>query len=164
MSLLKARAPVESAGTCHECKPGSEMALFRLLIEPVNTDVRDTPMHDNVKQLANADRVQQLFVPSLSRVRAHVHENGFHVHPEQPVSVGHIGQMHAMMEPHGLTARLSFSPGDDSTAVTAALTSEHVQELVENGVTDVKVPLQQGTFRLHSTRAGRITAVEFATH
>ena len=161
MSLLKTRAPTKSDGTCHECKPGSESSVFRLMIEPVNTDVRNAPVHDSVKQLANADRVQQLFVPSLSRVRAHVHENGFHVHPEQPVSVGHIGQMHAMMEPHNLTARLSFSPGDDTTAVTAALTSAHVQELVQNGVADVKVPLDQGTFRLHSTRTGRITAVEF---
>ena len=165
MSLL--RQPTASVaasppdGTCHECAASTESGVFRLMIEPVNTDVRDQPMHDSIKQLANADRVQRLFLPSLLRTRAHLHGNGFHVHPEQPASVGHIGQLHSMMEPHGLVARLSLTPGNDDTAVTAALTQDHVQELVQNGVADVRVPLNQGTFRLHSTRTGRITGVEF---
>lgn len=162
MSLLKKRNLTVPAGTCQECKPGLDSTVFRLLIEPIRTDVRSAPQHDAIKQLANADRVQQLFVPSLSHVQAHVHGNGYHVHPEQFASVGHIGQMHAMMEPHALTARLAFSPGNDSTAVTAVLSSAHVQDLVQNGVVDVKVPLDQGTFRLHSTQNGRITAIEFA--
>lgn len=161
MSLLKTRPASAPPAACNECKPGSSDTVFRLMIEPLNTDVRDQPLHDSVKQLANANRVQQLFVPALSRVQAHVHGDGYHVHPEQPESVGHIGQMHAMMEPHGLTARLSFSPGNDCSAVTAKLSSNHVQELIQNGVADVKVPLDKGTFRLHSTRVGRITGVEF---
>ena len=163
MSLLKSKPASSTAdSTCNECSPGADASVFRLIIEPSNTDVRDQPVHDSIKQLSNAERLQNLFAPSLLRTRAHVHENGYHVHPEQPASVGHIEQMHTMMEPHGLVARLSLAPGNDEAAVTAALTSDHVQELVKNGIVDVKVPLDQGTFRLHSTRTGRITGVEFS--
>ena len=160
MSLLrKARRP--AVDVCRECKPGEVPSTFRLLIEPINNDIRSEATHDAVVQLANADRLQQLFVPMLSRVEGRVHGDGYHMHPDQPEKVGHIGQMHAMMEPHDLIARLSFTPDREQTAVTASLTNDHVQELVANGAVDVEVPLGQGTFRLHSTRVGRVTAVEY---
>jgi len=164
MSLLRKNraAPKVAYDQCTDCKAGPTASTFRLIVEPKNTDVRARALHDDLRQLENADRVQSLFVPSLARVDALVHGDGYHVHPDQPDSVGHIAQMHTMMEPHGLTARLSFTPDRDRTAVTAALTAEHVQDLVQNGSVDVCVPMDQGTFRLHSTRPGRITAVEYA--
>ena len=160
MSLLRKKAKVD-VDACHDCSPSTTAATFRLMVEPASTDVRDKALHDSVAQRHNADRIQQMFVPTLSAVAAREHGDGYHVHPEQPGRVAHITQMHDMMAPHGLTARLSFTPGCEKTAVTAAFTAEHASALAADGIVDVHVPLDQGTFRLHSTREGRITAVEY---
>ena len=86
------------------------------------------------------------------------------VHLAQQAAVllgAHVAQLHDLLDEHGLAARVSFRANDESNAVAASLDRAHVEELCANGVVDVAVPLGQGTFRLHSTKPGRITAVEY---
>ena len=163
MSLLRSTSKVNDTAehACNDCTPSRTLATFRLMVEPANSDVRDRARHDSSVQLENAARIQNMFIPTLAEVAAREHGDGYHVHPEQPTSVAHIAQMHDMMEPHALVARVSFSPGCDKPAVTAAFTADHANELATNGIVDVRVPLEQGTFRFHSTREGRVTAVEY---
>jgi len=124
-------------------------------------DVRDHVAHDTTKQLVNADRIQGMFLPSLFEAPARAHGTGYHIHPEEPHSVAHVAQLHDLLDEHGLAARVTFRASDESNAVSATLERAHVEQLCENGVVDVSVPLGQGTFRLHSTKPGRITAVEY---
>lgn len=160
MSFIKKNSNSASANVC-SCQETPSDAKFRLTIEPEQLDVREHPKHDEVGQLANAERVQQLFLPHLSNLTAHKYGDGYHVHPDQPGKVAHMDQLHSMLDQYGLCARVSLQRGGDHNAVAASLERDHVAELLENGVADVKVPLSDSTFRLHSTQSGRITAVEF---
>ena len=155
--LRKAKTP---ALAC-ECQSKVAAGACNLRIVPVSTDVREASKHNEIQQLAVGERLQGLFFPHLAQVDAHAHGDGYHVHPAVPNRVAHISQLHDELEPHGLAARLSLTPGGDAPAVTAALRREHLTQLVRDGVVDIEVPLDQGTFRLHSTAPGRITAVEY---
>ena len=107
------------------------------------------------------ERIQDMFLPSMLKAGAHSHGSGYHVHPDQPRSVAHIAQLHDVLDDHNLAVRIGLAPGGDGKAVTASLDRAHVAELVENNIVDVSVPLDGGTFRLHSNAPGRITAVEY---
>jgi len=65
------------------------------------------------------------------------------------------------MDECDLVARLSITPGGEGRSVAALLDRAHIKELTRNGVADVTAAQGGGTFRLHSTRPGRITGVEF---
>lgn len=158
MSFIKKKPSKAIACDC-QLEPSS--AAFRLSIVPVPTDVRDREAHDGSIQLMNADRIQDMFAPTLANARAHTHGDGLHVHPGQADRVAHISQLHDLLEEHDLAARISLAPEGDGAAVSVALSRDHVRELVDNAVVDVQVPLDGGTFRLHSDRPGRITAVEY---
>jgi len=160
MSFVNSRARSPPSAAC-ECTREPAQGTFRLSIEPAPTDVREHATHDETAQLVNAERVQDMFLPSLARVPAHRHGDGYHVHPEQPSSVAHVAQLHDLLDQHDLAARVSLAPGGDETAIAVSLGREDVMELVRNGIVDIAVPLDQGTFRLHSDRPGRITAVEY---
>ena len=158
--VRKAASPPPAVCSCLHNRPGG---TFRLSIEPQQVDVRAHAKHDYNGQLINAERVQAQFIPHLAEADAHEFSDGYHVHPDQPLSVAHIEQLHPLMEQYGLCARVSMSRGHDHPAVTAELTSSHVDDLIKNGIADVKVPISNDTFRLHSNRPGRITAVEFVS-
>jgi len=162
MSFVKSQSRQPTTTQC-ECTAKPAPGIFRLSIEPSPTDVREHATHDESAQLVNAERVQDMFLPTLAKVPAHQHGSGFHVHPEQPASVAHVGQLHDLMEEHDLAARVSLNPGGDESAIAVSLSREDVAELVQNGIVDLPVPLEQGTFRLHSDRPGRITAVEYVS-
>lgn len=146
--------------TC-ECKSQESTGVFSLRVEPRTVDVRETPQHDEVAQLQHSERIQELFFPHMSSVRVHQHGDGFHVHPEVPSRVAHINQLHDMLDENGLVARVQITPSAEDTAVSASLAREHVNDLLRDGTVDLKVPLHDGVFRLHSTRNGRITAAEY---
>ncbi len=160
MSLIKNTRDAESAIDC-ECQNTGQKGTFRMRIEPIPMDIREHVSHDETAQLMNAERIQNMFLPSLLRAPARAHGSGFHIHPEQPNSVAHVAQLHDLLDEHSLAARISFCAHDNSSAVSASLNRAHVEKLCAVGAVDVKVPLNQGTFRLHSTRPGRITAVEY---
>jgi len=155
--VKKTQKPV----TACECLQAPATAAFRLSIVPVPTDVREHFTHDEPIQLMNAERVQDMFLPTMSSLKAHAHGDGYHVHPEQAETVAHISQLHDMLDEHELAARISLAPEGDASAVSAALSRDHISELIKHNVVDVEVPLEGGTFRLHSDRPGRITAVEY---
>lgn len=161
MSFIK-KSRSSDARVC-SCQDTASNATFRLTVEPEQTDVREHAKHDEVGQLANAERVQEMFLPHLQKRTAHEYGDGYHVHPDQPGKVAHIDQLHSMMDQYGLCARVSLARGGDHSAVAAPLERSHVEELLANGVADIKVPLSDDTFRLHSNQAGRITAVEFVS-
>ena len=152
MSLLR-QPPTE---TC-ACRAAPSTGTFSLRVEPRTTDVRESSKLSPVQQL------QELFFPNLSTVDVQEHGNGYHVHPEHSVSVAHIGQLHAMLDEDSLVARVQITPDAEHTAVAASLTSDHIHELLHSGTVDLAVPLHSGVFRMHSTKEGRITAVEY-TH
>ena len=162
MSFIKKKARTPALAC--SCQQNASDATFRLVVEPEPADVREHVKHDAVGQAVNAERVQQMFLPHLSKATAHAYGDGYHVHPEQPASLAHLDQLHEMLDNYGLCARVSLARGGDHSTVAASLNREHVAQLLENGVADVKVPLTDDTFRLHSTRAGRITAVEFVAN
>ena len=161
MSFLK-RQPLSSDAAC-ACTDQAPQATFRMKIQPIPGDVRSLATHDETVQLMNAERLQDTFLPTLGNVPAHEHGNGFHVHPEAHARVAHVAQLHDLLDEHNLVARISLAPKNDDTTVAAQLTREHIDELMEKGIADVAVPLEQGTFRLHSDRPGRITAVEYVS-
>ena len=130
-------------------------------VVPIPTDVREAATHDETLQLMNAERIQDMFLPSLLKVPAHAHGAGYHVHPEQPSSVAHVGQLHDVMDEHNLAVRIGLVADGDGRSVAVSLDRDHVQELLANNTVDVAVPLDGGTFRLHSNQPGRITAVEY---
>jgi hypothetical protein len=148
-------------GSNCKCQAQPASGTFRLSVVPIATDVRERETHDESVQLANAERIQDMFLPSMLKAGAHSHGNGYHVHPDQPRSVAHIAQLHDVLDDHNLAVRIGLAPGGDGKAVTASLDRAHVAELVENNIVDVSVPLDGGTFRLHSNAPGRITAVEY---
>ena len=158
MSFIKTDST--ASNTC-SCQSSHTDARFNLRVEPAAIDVREHSGHDELKQVVNAERLQQNFLPTMLNANAHAFGDGYHVHPEQPSSVAHLSQLHNLLDNHGLAARVSLSRGGDHSTVAATLDRAHVEKLMENGVADIQVPLNQGTFRLHSTRPGRITAVEF---
>lgn len=160
MSLLRKSKPVSAPLAC-ACQNNSEAGTLRMRVEPNTLDVRDQVTHDETVQLINAERIQGMFLPSLLKAPARAHGKGFHVHPEKIGSVAHVAQLHDMLDEHGLTTRVSFRAHDESNAVAASLDREHVEELCANGVVDIGLPLDKGTFRLHSKEPGRITAVEY---
>jgi len=130
-------------------------------VEPRTQDTRDKPVHDEVLQLQQSERIQNLFLPNMSGVPVHQHGTGFHMHPEVPKTVAHIDQLHDVMDEHDLVARVQVTPSAEDTAVAVSLTREHISELIRNGVVDLDVPIHGTTIRLHSTRKGRITAGEY---
>jgi len=125
--------------------------------------VRHHAQYNEQEQDKRASTLQQLFLPTLSAVDAHSHNDGYHSHPVQPAAggVGHIAQLHDHMDECDLVARLSITPGGEGRSVAALLDRAHIKELTRNGVADVTAAQGGGTFRLHSTRPGRITGVEF---
>ena len=144
-----------------ECQSSHNGATFNLRLEPIANDVREHSGHDEIKQLVNAERLQGTFMPSMLNVKAHEFGDGYHVHPEQPDRVAHLGQLPELLDQHGLTARVSLARGGDHSTVAAVMDKRHIEQVLANGVVDVPVALNKGTFRLHSTKPGRITAVEF---
>lgn len=161
MSFLK-RQPVPSNVSC-ECTEHAAKATFRMKVEPIPNDVRSAATHDETVQLMNCERLQDTFLPSLANVPAHAHGDGFHIHPEGDTRVAHVSQLHDLLDEHNLATRISMAPHNDDTTVAAELTRDHIEELMESGIADVEVPMDQGTFRLHSDRPGRITAVEYVS-
>lgn len=157
MSLLQ--TPV-AAPSC-ACKQRPSTGSFSLRVEPKTVDVRDKVLFSQVQQLAESERLQNLFLPGYERVGVHQHADGFHAHPEQPDRVAHLAQLHDLMDAQDLVARLQITPSAEDTAVAVALSRDHVNDLLGSGTVDVKVPQHNGTFRLHSTRTGRLTAVEY---
>jgi hypothetical protein len=158
MSFIKKAAP--PSATC-ECLREQQKGTFRMSVVPMSTDVRDSATHDETVQLMNAERIQDMFLPSLLKVPVHAHGKGFHVHPEQPGSVAHVAQLHDLMDEHNLTVRIGLATHGDERSVATSLDRNHVEELLANNIVDVDVPLDGGTFRLHSNQPGRITAVEY---
>ena len=158
MSFIKKTAP--KSIDC-ECLAAGQKGTFRMRVVPISADVRDRATHDETVQLMNAERIQDMFVPTLQSAPAHAHGNGYHVHPDDANSVAHLAQMHDVMEEHNLALRIGLATPGDGRSVAVAVDREHVQELLANQTVDVKVPLDGGTFRLHSNRPGRITAVEY---
>lgn len=144
-----------------DCKVKAPTGFMRLRVVPQNEDMRAKPQYDETLQLMHADRLQNMFFPTMGKVDAHAHNDGYHVHPEQPKRVAHIQHLHNELEKQGLAARLTISPGHDHSAVNVALTRDHVADLIENGVADIEVPHSTGLLRIHSTSTGRITALEY---
>ena len=160
MSFVKKQSMAKLA--C-ECMHGPPKGTLRLSVVPVPTDVRYKDTHDETVQLMNAERIQNAFLPSLLKAGAHSHGMGYHVHPEQPPRVAHIGQLHDVMDDHNLALRIGLSTDGEGRAVTASLDRDHVEELLTNNMVDVAVPLGGGRFRLHSNAPGRITAIEYVS-
>ena len=156
MSLL--RKP--ECETC-ACRAAPSTGTFNLRVEPRTVDVRDQVTRDEIAQLQRSEHLQQLFFPNFTTVDVQQHGEGFHVHPKHAEKVAHIGQLHELMDEDDLVARVQITPSHEHTAVSASLTGQHVDDLLSNGTVDLQVPLDQGTFRLHSTKEGRITAVEY---
>ena len=159
MSLLRKQS-TPTSNRC-ECTSKSTNAVFRMTIEPEQLDVREAAKHDYSGQLENAARVQKMFLPHLNELPAHQYGDGYHMHPERPSSVAHLSQLPKMLDQYGLCTRISLARGHDHSTRAAPLEHKHVQELLTNGIADVKVPLSNDTFRLHSNEDGRITAVEY---
>ena len=158
MSLLSRTQPKLPDCACQERASTGSLSLR---VEPQTVDIRDKKVHNEVLQLQESERLQDLFLPGMDQIAVHQHTNGFHAHPEQPGKVAHLSQLHDMMDKHGLVARLQITPSAEHTAVSVALAREHVADMFKNGFADVKVPLHDSTFRLHSTREGRLTGVEY---
>ena len=158
MSFLSRKTPQLPACACQERTSTGSLSLR---VEPQTVDVRDRAAHSEVLQLQESERLQDLFLPGMDKVPVHQHTTGFHAHPEQPGKVAHLSQLHDLMDKHGLVARLQVTPSAEDTAVSVALSREHVSDMFENGFTDIKVPMHDSTFRLHSTREGRLTGVEY---
>lgn len=161
MSLLRQTNDAKDDGC--ECKLNASTGHFSLRIVPRSGDVRESNTHDEVMQLQQSERLQALFLPNMASVPVHQHGTGFHMHPEAAArgSVGHIESLHDMMDDHNLLARVQVTPSAEDTAVTVSMTREHVQDLLDNGVVDLEVPVHETTIRLHSTQEGRITAAEY---
>ena len=157
MSLL--RKP--KSDTC-ACRAAPSTGTFNLRVEPRTVDVRDKVKRDEVAQLQRSEHLQELFFPNFATVDVQQHGDGFHVHPKHAEKVAHIGQLHELLDEDDLVARVQITPSHEHTAVTASLTGQHVDDLLNNGTVDLQVPLDHGTFRLHSTKEGRITAVEYS--
>lgn len=157
MSLLKTQT---NANAC-KCQDHTSTGSMHLSVIPAATDIRERQLYDESIQRQHAQRLNDLFFPTLQHVNAHQHGNGYHAHPEQPAKVAHINQLHDQMEQSGLVARLTIRPGGDHNASNVALTREHVNDLVAHGVADLKIPCTDNMVRLHSTRTGRITGVEY---
>lgn len=156
MSLL--RTPKNES--C-ECRAKPSTGSFSLRVEPRTVDVREKSTRNEIAQLQRSEQLQELFFPNFSTADVQQHGSGFHVHPQHAPRVAHVGQLHEMMDADDLVARVQITPTHEHTAVTAALTAKHVEDLLANGTVDLQVPLEQGTFRMHSTKNGRITAVEY---
>ena len=97
----------------------------------------------------------------MSRIKTHAHGDGFHMHPEQPDRVAHLQHLHDEMDKANLVARLDISPGKEHDAIAVALEKSHINDLIKNGIADIQVPCSKSTLRLHSTRTGRLTGVEY---
>ena len=158
MSLLNTSPALQNSCDCKNSAPSGTM---RLRVLPKETDLREQSKYDKDLQLKHAERVQNLFFPTMHNVSTHAHNDGFHMHPEQPRKVAHLQHLHDEMDKSGLVARLDVSPSEEHNAIAVALTREHVSDLLKNGISDVKVPCGGGTLRLHSTRTGRLTGMEY---
>ena len=156
MSLLK----TSNMNNC-KCQNGAATGMMRLRVLPKEIDMREKPKYDKELQLKHAQRVQNLFFPTMETTHAHAHGDGFHMHPGQPSKVAHLQHLHDEMDKSGLIARLDISPSADHKSVAAALTREHISDLIQNGIADIQVPCSSSTIRLHSTRTGRLTGVEY---
>ena len=159
MSLIREPpAPTRCA-----CQATPATGKLRLTVARKNLDVRQHAKYDEQDQDERANTLQQLFLPTLASVDAHPHNGGYHSHPVQPPSggVAHIVQLHDHMDECDLVARLSITPGGEERSVAALLDRAHVKALTRNGVADVTAAQGGGTFRLHSTREGRITGIEY---
>ena len=156
MSLVK-----QSYQNDCSCKAKGPTGKMRLRIVPKQNDMRDKPEYDETLQLMHADRLQNMFFPTMDHVDAHEHEDGFHMHPDQPKRVAHIQHLHDELDKQGLAARLTIAPGGDHSAVNVALSRDNVKELMSNGVADVDIPLSEASLRIHSTQKGRITGMEY---
>jgi len=155
MSLVKAKSD-----NC-ACQENASTGTMRLRIVPQERDLREKAKYDETLQLMHAERLQNMFAPTLGNVNMHTHDNGFHAHPEQPQRVAHMQHLHDEMDKQGLMARLSIAAGGDHSAVNVALARDHVSDMLREGVVDIGVPCSDHTLRLHSTRKGRITGVEY---
>lgn len=146
--------------TC-QCQKQSAVGNMSLRIVPKAVDVREKVQHNEQDQLSHASRLQNLFFPTLHSVAAHTHGDGLHMHPPQHGKVAHINQLHDELDKMGLTARLNISPGGDSNTIALAISRKHVKDLLHNKFVDLQVPFKDATVRLHSTKAGRITDIEY---
>lgn len=153
MSLLK-------TNTC-DCKTNTENGFFSLTVEPISRDVRESSLVGSNDQLAAAREAQELFFPNMKELDVAPLGDGFHVEPDHASQVAHINQLHDILANDNLVARMMITPTKEHTSVAVAITKENVNELVQNGIADISVPMHTGTFRLHSTRPGRITAIEY---
>lgn len=158
MSLIKS-----STASMHSCKcqHNAPVGKMSLRIVPKALDVRQKAPHDEQDQLQHAERLQNLFFPTMHTVSAHAHGDGIHMHPAQHVKVAHISQLHDELDKKGLAARLNISPGGDSNTIALAISRQHVSELMRNKFVDLNVPFKNATVRLHSTKVGRITDMEY---
>jgi len=163
MSLLRTSSKPPTSEPACACQAKASTGHFSLRIEPRTTDVRDSDTHNELMQLQQSERLQNLFLPNLGAVPVHQHGTGFHMHPEAAAkgTVAHIESLHDMMDDHNLLARVQVTPSAEDTAVAVSLTRDHVSELMTNGVVDLEVPVHETTIRLHSTQEGRITAAEY---
>lgn len=160
MSLLKNSTKNQGSVDCH-CQQNEATGVFSLKIEPTTLDVREKPSKDGLQQAVRSEQLQNLFFPNMSDVRVHEHPDGFHVHPSHGRKVGHLAQLHDMLEKDNLVARVQITPSAEHGATAVALTRDHVNTLVESGTVDLKVPMHDNVFRLHSTTPGRITGIEY---
>ena len=159
MSLLRTK----TATTNCSCQNEEPTGVFRLSVEPRATDVREhTDSAGEIHQLQVAEKLQNLFFPNLGKVAVHQHDTGFHAHPSHDTKVAHLDQLHAMMEKNNLIARVQITPSAEHGAAAVALTADHVNELMQKGTVDLSVPFHSNVFRLHSTKPGRITAIEYS--
>ena len=162
MSLLRENNPSTPADSVEcQCQQTESTGVFGLKIEPKTVDVREKPAANGLQQAVRSEQLQDLFFPNMNNVAVHQHPDGFHVHPQHSSKVGHISQLHDMLDEHDLVARVQITPSAEHPAMAVALSRDHINTLVSSGTVDLKVPMHNNTFRLHSTTPGRITAIEY---
>ena len=162
MSLLRKVAKPSGNNNECSCTLKQSTGVFSVNLEPRSVDVRDQAHSNRLLQLQQSEHLQELFLPNMQNIAVHTHGNGFHVHPPEVTGkVAHLDQLHSLLDEHDLVARVQITPSAEHPAVAVSLLKEHVDTLLNSGTVDLHVPLHDGTFRLHSTRNGRITAAEF---
>ena len=137
---------------CHASDNNSGRMTLRMVASP---GTADHPQLADIHKRAN--EVQSDYLPHTSEVTTNGYMGSHHAHFEH-------GPSHAMlpdmMTQSNLTMRVEHRDAGDNV-VCAQVPASTLTAVLRDGVATVEAPMNRGSFRLHSGKAGHVTGVEF---
>ena len=108
-----------------------------------------------VKELAN--QMQQEYMSHMCDVTTNSYLGSHHAHLHSGPDHSELPQL---MQSAGLTMRVQHTDPSDNV-VCAEVTPSALADILRDGVATVEAPMNRGSFRLHSGKAGQVTGIEF---